>query len=548
VQDGSGQAGWLSGDPCLGPIQDNGGPTQTIALLPGSPAIDAGDNSLIPSGITTDQRGGPRIVNGVTDLGAFEYLPTGLTGVSLVPGPDISATEGTSTGPVVVAAFTDTNPASQLADFSASIAWGDGSNSPGAISYDPGTGTYSVTGSHSYAEGGNYVVTGSITAGDSSTASTHVAVNVTVPTLAVQPTPMLNLGVTNQGTAGSVQTYTISGCNLTAIVVLTAPAGVELSTDSINYHGSLTLTPSSGTLANTSICIRLSALAAAGNISGNITVTSTGAAEQDVAFSGTVRSLPTILVTDAGGMYNGNPFAVTAASVIAKDGSAVASFGNPLLSYMYFKGITRLPGAPSAAGSYFVVAHFAGNAKQGSLYSAPVAFVIAPAAITFNIANDRQTYGHPVNFAYDLGTLLSTGINGERLRVTYSSAGDTAKAHVNTYPITASVGNGTGLVANYVVTFKIGTLTVNPYAFIFTIPNDNRYYASTINLALDLGTTINTRVNGENLRIVYSSVGTAPSCAVGKYMITGMLSSSTGALPDYSVTLYTGTLTIISRA
>ena len=35
-------------DPRLGPLQDNGGPTQTMALLPGSPAIDAGDNSLSP--------------------------------------------------------------------------------------------------------------------------------------------------------------------------------------------------------------------------------------------------------------------------------------------------------------------------------------------------------------------------------------------------------------------------------------------------------------------------------------------------------------------
>ena len=31
-------------DPMLGPLADNGGPTQTMALLPGSPAIDAADN------------------------------------------------------------------------------------------------------------------------------------------------------------------------------------------------------------------------------------------------------------------------------------------------------------------------------------------------------------------------------------------------------------------------------------------------------------------------------------------------------------------------
>jgi len=62
----------LNADPLLGPLQSNGGPTETMALLPGSPAFAAGSVGLIPSGITTDQRGLPRIVNGFVDIGAFE--------------------------------------------------------------------------------------------------------------------------------------------------------------------------------------------------------------------------------------------------------------------------------------------------------------------------------------------------------------------------------------------------------------------------------------------------------------------------------------------
>ena len=58
----------------MGPLADNGGPTQTMALLPGSPAIDAGSNALIPSGVTTDQRGYARINNGTVDIGAYEYV------------------------------------------------------------------------------------------------------------------------------------------------------------------------------------------------------------------------------------------------------------------------------------------------------------------------------------------------------------------------------------------------------------------------------------------------------------------------------------------
>ena len=77
-----GSSGWVGSDltgtiaqplnPLLAPLGNYGGPTQTMALLPGSPAIDAGNNALIPAGVTTDQRGFARIVNGTVDIGAFE--------------------------------------------------------------------------------------------------------------------------------------------------------------------------------------------------------------------------------------------------------------------------------------------------------------------------------------------------------------------------------------------------------------------------------------------------------------------------------------------
>jgi hypothetical protein len=59
--------------PLLGPLSDNGGPTPTMALLPGSPAIDAGDDTACPS---TDQRGVPRPAGAACDIGAFEFVPS----------------------------------------------------------------------------------------------------------------------------------------------------------------------------------------------------------------------------------------------------------------------------------------------------------------------------------------------------------------------------------------------------------------------------------------------------------------------------------------
>jgi hypothetical protein len=77
----------------LGPLTDNGGLTQTHALLAGSPAIDAGDNAACP---VMDQRGAPRPRDGdgdgvaECDIGAYELqapypTPTPTVGPSELP-------------------------------------------------------------------------------------------------------------------------------------------------------------------------------------------------------------------------------------------------------------------------------------------------------------------------------------------------------------------------------------------------------------------------------------------------------------------------------
>lgn len=65
-------------DPLLGPLANNGGPTRTHALRYGSPAIESADSGLVavplfPAPPFTDQRGQPRIVGGVADMGAYEF-------------------------------------------------------------------------------------------------------------------------------------------------------------------------------------------------------------------------------------------------------------------------------------------------------------------------------------------------------------------------------------------------------------------------------------------------------------------------------------------
>ena len=77
IGNSSGGSGFVATDllnvnPVIGILQNNGGPTPTMAVLPGSPAIAAGNVLLIPSGITTDQRGLPRTLDAKVDIGAFQ--------------------------------------------------------------------------------------------------------------------------------------------------------------------------------------------------------------------------------------------------------------------------------------------------------------------------------------------------------------------------------------------------------------------------------------------------------------------------------------------
>jgi hypothetical protein len=88
-------------NPLLGALQANGGPTPTMALLAGSPAIDAGDNSGCPA---TDQRGLGRPQGAACDIGAYEAAPgAAITGQASTVSTTSATLGGAATNPDLVA-------------------------------------------------------------------------------------------------------------------------------------------------------------------------------------------------------------------------------------------------------------------------------------------------------------------------------------------------------------------------------------------------------------------------------------------------------------
>ncbi len=103
------------------------------------------------------------------------------------------------------------------------------------------------------------------------------------------------------GSASAAQQFNISGASLTGNVTVTAPSGFEVSLASNSgYASSISITPSSSEVAPTAIFVRLAVANTSGTYSGNVTLSSTGAATQNLAVTGSV-NCPVISVSNVAG-------------------------------------------------------------------------------------------------------------------------------------------------------------------------------------------------------------------------------------------------------
>jgi hypothetical protein len=132
----------------------------------GTIAYDAANGVFTVSGSNTyAQAGSYSPTVSIHDLGGATALATASAAIADAPltaaGVTLSATEGAPFSGLV-ATFTDGNPGAVPADFTATIAWGDGHSSAGSIAYDAAHGVFTVSGSNTYAQAGSYSPTVSI--------------------------------------------------------------------------------------------------------------------------------------------------------------------------------------------------------------------------------------------------------------------------------------------------------------------------------------------------------------------------------------------------
>jgi hypothetical protein len=160
--------------------------------------IDWGDGNISP-GTVAGPNGGPFAVTGdhtYSEEGAFSInvmtsdqggakksalTTANITDAALsAQGTTLAPTEGAPFTATKVATFTDADPGGTASDYTATIIWGDGTSSTGTVT---GSGPFSVSGDHTYAEEGPYTTTVKIVDAGTSTVSATTGVTVADATL-----------------------------------------------------------------------------------------------------------------------------------------------------------------------------------------------------------------------------------------------------------------------------------------------------------------------------------------------------------------------------
>ena len=273
--------------------------------------------------------------------------------------------------------------------------------------------------------------------------------------ITVTGTPLSAVNTTYGTASATPTTFTIAANDLTNNLVLTAPAGFEISTDGIPYATSQTLIPSSGTVSPTLISARIAATTVVGTYSGNITCVSSPAVSVNVP---TVAStVSPLAITSSGAVANNKVYDRTTIATIS-GATAVGTVNGDVITVAGGGAFDSV----NAGTAILVTPSLTLSGTNASSYS-----LTQPTGLTADITPKALTIGSAAasNKVFDgntdaiiIGTL--TGIITPDV-VSFNGTGTFASAAVGTTISVTSTATLTGAdAANYSLTQPIG-LTAN---------------------------------------------------------------------------------------
>ncbi|HEY7310781.1 MAG TPA: choice-of-anchor Q domain-containing protein [Gemmataceae bacterium] len=370
-------------NPLLGPLQDNGGPTPTLALLAGSPAIDAGDSNAATG--PTDQRGYARLVGNAIDIGAYEYQ----NGAAAPAPADLSVTgSGAATGGKITYTLTVTNNSSTaqsnvaLTDLlsmgTTLVSWtpaaGWSSSAPAAGS----SGTVSAW-IASLAGGTSATFTLVIQVNSGTVSDTVIRNTASVGPLADDPNPAnnniaFNTTVTVAQTTTSISAPTVTYGSNGVVTVTVASAGGTPT-------GNVTLIVDNGSPLTQAL------------VDGSSTFTLSGLTAGDHSLSASYASQGSFEASSANGTLTVNKAVLT---VTADNASRSYGVANPTFTVGYSgfvngetlttSGVTGSPSLTTTATNASAPGTYAITAAAGSLTASNYSFQFVNGTLTINPA------------------------------------------------------------------------------------------------------------------------------------------------------------------
>ncbi len=450
----------------------------------------------------------------------------------LPTGVPVAAVAGISTGSVLVATFIDPGGARPTADYTAAISWGDGQSSTGTITYNGASGVFSVYGTHTYAAAGSDPIAVTVSPEDAPTATATSTATVvpSVTTTALSPSIAsvvygqsltVTATVTGYGTpTGAVVLYlgAINPADQIGTGTLSVISGqdeVTFNAPVLNASGSpYQLTAVYGGDGNhqgsTSPAASLRITPAALKITAN---------SQTMTYGGT---MPTLTVTYTG-LVNGD----TAATFTKSPNTSPS--------------VSTVP-ANSHAGTYAITASGAYDPDYTISYAAGT-LTINPAPLTITASSQAMTYGGTMP---TLTASYSGLVNGDTAATFTKSPNKPpalctvpANSHAGTYTITASGAYD----PDYAISYRSGTLTINPAALTIAANNQSKVYGQA-NPALTV--SYSGFVNGDTSASLKTQP-TVTTTATTTSPVSGSpypINVSGAVNPDYTIAYKAGALSI----
>ncbi|WP_310391434.1 IPT/TIG domain-containing protein [Hymenobacter sp.] len=285
------------------------------------------------------------------------------------------------------------------------------------------------------------------------------------PTASITATPAtLTAFSTAVGTASASQLITVGGTTLTADLVVTAPAGYEVSLAAASgYAATVNVAQAAGTAANTPVYVRLIGTTV-GSYAGNVTVASTGATTANVAVTGTVTSAATPAPTIASFTPTTGPVGatVTVTGTELTGATAVTLNGAAITGFTVVDAATITFAVPTGATSGPIsVTTPGGTATSTGTFTVTVPAV---APVISALAPNAQVVGGPDATLTITGTGFTPTSTVNFNSVSYTQTSSTATTLVVTIPAAALATAG-----NFPVSVTNAAGTSN--AFTFTVSN-----------------------------------------------------------------------------